>query len=549
MPAPTTLADFLQLVRKSGLVQEQPLAALLEHLGDLGQAGDEHAQVAKVASAMVCRGLLSIFQAEKLLEGKCRGFTIGNYRVLERLGKGGLGNVYLCQHQFTGRRMAVKVLRGANSEDPVAIKRFYREAKAAASLQHPNIVRAYDVGQDDKLHFLVMDYVDGATLEEIVQAHGPMDLHRAAHYARQAAEGLQYAHQAGFVHRDIKPANLMLNRQGAIKLLDMGLARVSQSEVDVLTKGTDVLGSAEYLAPEQAIDSHGVDIRADIYGLGSTLFFLLTGLPPYSEAKTIAQKLMAKQTRPPQAVRALRPEAPQPLADVLQKMMALNPDARYATPAEIVEALTPFTKTPIPPPPEAEMPQTGPAVAGSSERPATTSSKEPAVESVRDGNEAPVGGDSEEPPPSPPKRPAIKPPPSPAKFAASPKLQPSAPPPVPVLTAKSASPQPKARKVAAAPVSSGWGSLADDEGLLPAPAKPQRAAKRLEGCAEDAVAPARSGLRLTLILVILLVLIAAGAGLYWWLAHRSHRSSAQPAPASMFARINPTAEIRVTKSV
>jgi hypothetical protein len=273
----------------------------------------------------------------------------------------------------------------------------------------------------------------------------------------------------------------------------------------------------------------------------------LTGLPPFSEAKTIAQKLVAKQTRPPQAVRALRPEVPQPLADVVQRMMATNPEVRYATPTEVVEALTPFTKTPIPPPPEAEMPQTGPAVAGSSERPATTSAKEPAPESVRDGNQAPAGVNSEEPPPSSPKRPAIKPPPSPAKFAASPKLQPSAPPPVPVLAAKSASPQ-QARKVASAPISSGWGSLADDGGLLPAPAKPQRAAKRLESCADDVVAPARFGLRLTLVLVILLVLIAAGAGLYWWLAHRSHRSSAQPAPASMSVRINPTAEIRVTKS-
>src|SRR5262249_50912874 len=209
----------------------------------------------------------------------------GTYRVLERLGWGGMGLVYLCEHKLMRRRVAVKGLPSAKSKDPAALDRFQREARAVAALDHPNIVHAYDIDQDESLHFLVMEYVDGASLQEIVKKVGPMDVHRAAHYMQQTCLGLEHAHDAGLVHRDIKPGNILVDRSGVVKVLDMGLARFFNDEEDILTKKYDenVLGTADYLAPEQALDSHGVDIRADIYSLGATFYFLLTGRTPFGE--------------------------------------------------------------------------------------------------------------------------------------------------------------------------------------------------------------------------------------------------------------------------
>src|SRR5947209_1730504 len=181
--------------------------------------------------------------------------------------------------------------------------------------------------QADQLLFLVMEHVDGASLQEIVKKAGPMNVLRAAHYMRQAALGLQHAHEtAGLVHRDIKPGNILVDRTGTVKVLDMGLARFFHDETDDLTRKHDenVLGTADYLAPEQALDSHGVDIRADIYSLGATFYFLLTGNTPFNEG-TVAQKLIWHQTRQPKAVRTVRPEVPAELAAVLEKMMAKDP--------------------------------------------------------------------------------------------------------------------------------------------------------------------------------------------------------------------------------
>jgi serine/threonine protein kinase len=212
-----------------------------------------------------------------------------------------MGTVFLCEHTSMRRRVAIKVLPVAKAKDPSYLERFYREARAVAALDHPNIVRAYDIDQDEKLHFLVMEYVDGASLQEIVKRAGPLEPLRAAHYMCQAAFGLQHAHEAaGLVHRDIKPGNILVDRTGAVKVLDMGLARFFHDEEDVLTKKYDenVLGTADYLAPEQALDSHAVDIRADIYSLGATFYFCLTGKTPFSEG-TVAQKLIWHQTRAP----------------------------------------------------------------------------------------------------------------------------------------------------------------------------------------------------------------------------------------------------------
>src|SRR5205085_9868735 len=230
-------------------------------------------------------------------------------------------------------------------EDHAALERFYREARAIAVLDHPNLVRAHDIDQDGTLHFLVMEHVDGLSLHDLVKRIGPLDPLRACHYVYQAAIGLEYAFEtAGLVHRDIKPANVLVDRAGTVKILDMGLARFFRDEQDVLTKKYDetVLGTADYLAPEQATDSHTVDIRADIYGLGCTFYFTLTGRPPFPEG-SVAQKLIWHQSKQPTPIRELRPDVPAAVVAVVEKMMAKDPAARYQTPAELAAALDPLT--------------------------------------------------------------------------------------------------------------------------------------------------------------------------------------------------------------
>jgi eukaryotic-like serine/threonine-protein kinase len=363
MPAPASADELIELVRKSGVLEEARLNTFVEKMR---AAGGLPAESKQLADLMVREGLLTFFQCEQLMLGKWRRFHIGKYKVLERLGAGGMGSVYLCEHKFMRRRAAVKVLPAAKADDPSALERFYREARAVAALDHPNIVRAYDIDQDDKLHFLVMEYVDGANLQEIVKKTGPMDPVRAAHYMYQSAHGLQHAHEtAALVHRDIKPGNILVDRGGTVKVLDMGLARFFHDEIDQITQKYDenVLGTADYLAPEQALDSHKVDIRADIYSLGATFYYCLTGRSPFSEG-TVAQKLIWHQTRQPKPIKSFRTDVPDGLLAILDKMMAKQPEDRYQTPGELVEALEPFTRTPIPPPPEEEMPKLSPAAMG-----------------------------------------------------------------------------------------------------------------------------------------------------------------------------------------
>src|SRR5262245_16845668 len=360
MPLPTTVTEFVELVRKSGVIDEKSLHA---HLEKLRAASALPSQPGQLAGLLVRDGILTHFQANQFMQGKWKRFTIGKYKVLEQLGSGGMGSVYLCEHILMRRRVAVKVLPATKADDPAALDRFYREARAVAALDHPNIVRAYDIDQAEKLHFLVMEYVDGSSLQEIIKRTGPMDVTRACHYIRQAALGLQHAHEAaGLVHRDIKPGNILVDRNGIVKVLDMGLARFFHDDETTITKKYDesVLGTADYLAPEQAVDSHDADIRADIYSLGATFYFCLTGRTPFQEG-TVAQKLIWHQTRQPKPIRQTRPDVDEALAAVLEKMMAKRRDDRYQTPLAVAEALAPWTKTQIPPPPDTEMPRLSPA--------------------------------------------------------------------------------------------------------------------------------------------------------------------------------------------
>jgi serine/threonine protein kinase len=366
MPEPATIEAFLDLGYKSGLLDPGLAAEYRQRLP--ADQGSEHGP-RDLAEALVRDGLLTPFQAESLLAGKWRGFIIsGKYRLLQRLGSGGMGSVYLCEHLHMRRRVAIKVLPLSQSQDTFSLDLFYKEARAVAALDDPNIVRAHDMDHEGNLHFIVLEYVDGTNLHDIVRRHGPLSIARAAHYIRQAAHGLQHAHEAGLVHRDIKPGNLLLDRNGVIKILDLGLARFFHEPEDNLSHDHErgnVLGTADFLAPEQVHDSR-VDIRADIYSLGGTFYFLLSGRSPFQEG-TAAQKLMWHQTRRPKPIRALRPEVPEEMSRIVDKMLAKDPKERYQTPAEVALALAPWTQTPIPPPPEEEMPPPG-------DMPRTTSS-------------------------------------------------------------------------------------------------------------------------------------------------------------------------------
>jgi eukaryotic-like serine/threonine-protein kinase len=360
MPAPSSFDGLLDLIRKSGLVDQPALDA---HADSLRTAGSFPSEPSKLAGTLVQDGFLTVFQAEQLLQGKWRRFSIGKYKVLERIGSGSMGSVYLCKHHAINRVVAVKVLPTSRTADPASVERFYREARALATLTHANIVRAYDIDQDGDLRFIVMEYVDGSSLHHLVAQFGRMDPVRAAHYIAEAAAGLQHIHENGIVHRDIEPANIPVDRSGVVKVLDMGLARFFHDEDDILTKKYDecVLGTADYLAPEQALDSHSVDIRADIYSLGATFYYCLTGRPPIEDSAD-HEELLWRRTRPPLSVQCLRANVTDDLVPIVERMLAPDPAERYPMASQVVDALAPWTQLPIGPPPEQEMPQACPAV-------------------------------------------------------------------------------------------------------------------------------------------------------------------------------------------
>ena len=354
MPAPTTIAEFLKLGYRSGLLDK----GAIETLRQLWQQNGRTYQVPRdLADTFISEGLLTHFQAEKLLAGRWRGFIIsGKYRLLDRIGAGGMGAVYLCEHIVMGRRVALKILPVPHADDAASLERFHREARAVARLDHPNIVRAHDVDREDKLHFLVLEFVDGCNLHDFVRKNGTLAPARAANFIRQAALGLEHAHQAGLVHRDMKPGNLLLDRQGTVKLLDMGLARFFHEDTGAFIKKFEagyIIGTADYVAPEQIVDSR-VDVRADIYSLGGTLYYLLVGKSPFQDGTT-PQKMIWHQVRQPKSLRVLRPDVPEGLVQVIEKMMAKEPARRHQTPAEVAAALEEFARGLVLPPTDAEI--------------------------------------------------------------------------------------------------------------------------------------------------------------------------------------------------
>lgn len=339
MPALHTIEEFLDVVKKSGVLDESRLET---RTGQLLKSPKPPRDPTTMAGMLVREGVLTRWQADQFLQGKYRGFQIGKYNILDRLGSGGMSCVYLCKDQTLPLRVAVKVLPKSMADDETMLKRFYREARATATLDHPHVIHAYAIDQTDQFHYMVMEYVDGKSLEEIVQKEGPLPVPKAVKYIRQTASGLQYIHQCGLVHRDIKPGNLLLEyAKDSIKILDMGLARFFNDNEELLTRG--VLGTVDYFAPEQTMDSHAVDSRADIYSLGGTMSFLLTGSPPF-EGGTVIQKIQGHRRLDPRPIRAIRPDVSEELVAVILKMMAKDPSQRYQTPAEVSQAIAPWEK-------------------------------------------------------------------------------------------------------------------------------------------------------------------------------------------------------------
>ena len=251
---------LLDLVRRSGLVDEAKLTSFLEKTArSHGDAVFE--DLPRLAELMIQEGLLTRWQADKLLAGKHKGFRLGKYKLLGQIGKGGMSSVYLAEHELMKRRVAVKVLPRNRVNDSSYLERFRLEARAVAKLDDPNIVRAYDIDNEGDVHYIVMEYVDGQDLHQIVAGQGPLDFDTAADYIAQVANGLQHAHEMGLVHRDIKPANCLVDRHGTVKLLDLGLAKLTEDDQASLTMANEenVLGTADYLAPEQALNSHEAD--------------------------------------------------------------------------------------------------------------------------------------------------------------------------------------------------------------------------------------------------------------------------------------------------
>jgi serine/threonine protein kinase len=277
------------------------------------------------------------------------------YRVLRELGRGGMGVVYHAEQTLMHRAVAIKVISKALLDQPNALERFHREAQAAAKLAHPNIVIAYDAEQAGDLHMLVMEFVEGQSLDQVLRRKGPLPVAHSCSYVRQAALGLQHAFEQGMVHRDIKPANLMLTPKGQVKILDFGLARLrsEQAQDGRLTQDGAFMGTPQYVAPEQATDARKADIRADVYSLGCTLYCLLAGCPPFAGG-TPVQLVLAHLEQEPPSLQEVRPAVPPELAAVVTRMLAKDPAARYQTPAEVARALAPFARSGAKPEPARE---------------------------------------------------------------------------------------------------------------------------------------------------------------------------------------------------
>jgi serine/threonine-protein kinase len=333
------ISGFLNLLQGSQTLSAAQLTELRN------SAAAKSGNLRAVGKLIYDKGWLTRFQIALIANGK--ETQIGPYRLLDRIGEGGMGQVYKACHVGMNRIVALKIIRKERLNNPKAVTRFLREIQAAAELVHPNIVMAYDAGQSGSTHYFAMEYVDGIDLDRMVKQSGPLPVGQACDFICQAAHGLQHAHEQGLVHRDIKPSNLLVARltptRLIIKILDMGLARLRGAGSD--SEHGTVVGTPHYLPPERALNPQSVDIRGDIYSLGCTLYFLLAGQPPF-EGDSITELLMKHQMEEYAPIRQYRPEVSEALAALVHKAMAKRPEERFQVPSAMAEALTPFCDSP-----------------------------------------------------------------------------------------------------------------------------------------------------------------------------------------------------------
>lgn len=335
-----TIRQFVESLSSSNVLSAGDLSSIRSAI----TPEQESTAAEEFVRKLVQQGKLTKFQAINLFQGRAKGLVFGEYVVLDKLGAGGMGQVFKAQHRRMKRVVALKVLPPHAVSSQKAINRFYQEVEVAAKLTHPNIVTAYDAGETRGLHFLVMEYVEGSDLSSYMSSNGPLGVEQAINVVLQAAQGLAYAHGLGIIHRDIKPANLLLDSKGTVKILDMGLARIDNPMADASTEQNDltasgeVMGTVDYMSPEQAQDTRTADHRSDIYALGCTLYRLLVGKVPYGGDTTI-KKILAHRDQPIPALRATRADVPEALDRIYQKMLAKNVGERTQSMAQVVAAL------------------------------------------------------------------------------------------------------------------------------------------------------------------------------------------------------------------
>ena len=366
MPAPTTHPSNEQLnAYNLGQLPPEEAVAIESHLSQCGPCCET---IVSFSSDDTFVGLLQ--EARQLLpeqtidqdgvnattasrsqEIPARLIEHPRYEMIGLIGKGGMGDVYKARHRMMDRTVALKIINRDLTQKSEAVDRFHREVKAAAQLSHPNIVTAHDAEQAGELHFMVMEYVDGVDLARTVKERGALPIAEACDYVRQAASGLQQAHELGMVHRDIKPHNLMVTNDGTVKILDFGLASLapdSVADADTveahgdLTVAGAIMGTPDFISPEQAEDARQADIRSDIYSLGATLYCLLAGRPPFTDG-SVMHKLESHARVEPEPLQSLRDDIPAEVVAVISKMMAKNPNERFQTPAEVASALEPVS--------------------------------------------------------------------------------------------------------------------------------------------------------------------------------------------------------------
>jgi serine/threonine-protein kinase len=335
---------LMRRLRQSGLLSDEQF----QHAYELAAETEDGAELAQL---LVRDDLLTAFQARMLVTGRTSGFMLGQYRILEPIGKGGMGRVFKAVHVGMGRTVAIKVLSSQLVRTERARELFRHEVKAAARLLHPNIVTSYDANEFGDRHFLVMEYVDGPNLQELVEEYGPLPIGTACDLARQTAIALQYAADNGMVHRDIKPANLLVhptNNGCVVKVLDFGLARLhhpsaaNDSHESLKVDNQTVMGTPDYMSPEQGRSLQNVDIRSDLYSLGCTLYYMLSGRPPFAGGRAL-EKLVRHCSEDPTPIAEFRSDIPEGVAEIVHRLMAKNPLERHQSPMQLAMELTPFS--------------------------------------------------------------------------------------------------------------------------------------------------------------------------------------------------------------